>query len=89
MSDEPLPVDEVRLEEFRSRLKERGVETLACPACGQDAWGGFANGGINVLTGRNPDTGTVEGIVGSVHALLAVCGKCGFIAAFDRDVIGG
>jgi hypothetical protein len=85
---EPLPVDEKRLADFRRLLKERGIETLACPACGEDTWGGFADGGINVLLGRDPAAGTVEGSAGSVHALLAACGRCGFIAMFDREVIG-
>jgi hypothetical protein len=29
-----------------------------------------------------------DALAGTVRAALAVCGRCGFIAMFDRDVIG-
>jgi predicted nucleic-acid-binding Zn-ribbon protein len=58
------------------------VETLTCPTCGEHTWGGFANAAINITAEANS-----KAAVGTVRALLAVCGRCGFVAMFDREVI--
>lgn len=80
--------DEEALAYFCGLLRKRGIESLACPACGErDAWGGFADIALKVITDRNnEDPGPV--ILGSAHALSASCGRCGHMALFDRDVIG-
>jgi hypothetical protein len=67
---------------------EHGVE-LKCPLCGANEWRAFGDVGVHVLVGRDPKTGEVEGIGGSVHTIGASCGKCGLLSLFDRDVIGG
>lgn len=82
------PADMPAVEVLRERLRDRGVETLACPACGADAWGGVVDVGVPILKPVDPETGQPTGFKGSVHALLGVCGRCGFLAMFDRDVIG-
>jgi hypothetical protein len=82
------PTKEQALAEFRELQRRRGVETLSCPACGADNWGGFDDVALLIIEGRNPKTGEATGTAGSVHALLLGCGRCGFIALFDRDVIG-
>lgn len=70
---------------FQELLNSRGVQFLGCPACGagENTWGGFANTALNVTTAPGSDAPS-----GALHAMLAVCGQCGFIAMFDVGVIG-
>jgi ribosomal protein S27AE len=79
--------DEAAADYFRGLLQKRGIETPSCPACGAKNWGGFADLALTVITDRHiTDPGPK--ITGAAHALLASCGKCGFMSMFDRDVIG-
>jgi hypothetical protein len=75
-------------EHFADVLRERGIEALACPACGANAWGGFSDVGLPVIDRRKggeigPRT------LGSIHAVSTTCGQCGFICHFDREIFGG
>jgi hypothetical protein len=63
---------------FRAAMRERGVE-LSCPLCGADDWRAFGDVAVNQIEGRNPTTGEIDRIPGSVHALAASCAKCGFL----------
>jgi hypothetical protein len=86
---ENMPLEgEQALSDWRGLLRKRGVDSPTCPTCGADAWGGIGDVGILILEGRNPATGEIKRIAGSVHALVAVCGKCGFMSLYDREVIG-
>ena len=71
---------------FRALLRKRGVETLACPTCGADAWAEFADLALPLATDRRNLT-SGRHVAGSVDALLASCERCGFIALFDREVV--
>jgi hypothetical protein len=86
MPDDPREEREVFATLFRLMLSAKGV-ALACPLCGSP-WEGFTDLALPSIQDRpNPDPGPE--IVGSVRALLASCQQCGYMAMFDRDVIGG
>lgn len=67
---------------FRELLNSRGVQFLACPACGagENTWRGFANATVDITASDSAAS------AGALQAMLAVCGQCGFIAMFDADV---
>lgn len=91
MAEQPSEGDaafNAAFDRFRELLKARGVEALACPICGANAWEAVTDVGLVALEGRDPATGSVENVSGSVHALAITCGECGFINLFDREVLG-
>jgi hypothetical protein len=78
----------ISADDFRRVLVSRGIERLVCPACANDYWDGHTDVGIHVLAGRNADTGEIGRSPGSIHAIATTCTRCGYIATFNRDVIG-
>jgi hypothetical protein len=78
------PIEPGQTDHFRGLLQRRGVNDLACPACGQNTWGGFVNAAINITDAPGSNRG-----VGTIRTLAAVCAQCGYVAMFDREVLDG
>lgn len=88
-SEKPLEMhEEAAFAELCKRIRRRGIEgTISCPMCGAEQWAGAVDVGVLVLANRDAATGEAEH-EGSLHMVGTTCLRCGFVATFDRRVIG-
>ena len=70
-------------------LQSIGIPAATCPICHQENWEGYTDVAVPIAAARNSETGEIDGIPGSVHALAVTCLTCGFMAHFDYDVLEG
>lgn len=76
-------------ERVRGLLRERGIDSLSCPACQADAWGRYFDAAVSIIKGRDPVSGKASGASRYVHTVGMTCGECGYMCFFDREVLGG